>query len=115
MLNGINNVNDELKNAQLQEQLGVNGVVTNPINNPYRNIDKNLLIDETAISNEAINLYQKEQDIKQFTLLAMSNPDDMSHEEIVAGLFDKGVSDLFSDETLEELSVNEKLLEDLEL
>lgn len=113
MVNGVN-LGDELKNAQLEQQLGsVNGVVTNPINNPYHNTDRNLLIDETAISDQAINLYQKEQDVKQFNNLAMSDPNDMSHEQIIANLFDKGVSDPFSDDTLQELSGNQRLLDDL--
>lgn len=112
MVNGVN-VGDELSNAQLNSQIGVSGVVTNPINNPYKNIDRNLLIDETAISDEAVNLYQKEQDIKQFNNLAMSNPEDLSHEEIIAGLFKSGASDLFSDETMQELSGNEQLLGDI--
>lgn len=114
MLNGING-GDELKNSQLQEQLGVHGVATNPINNPYKNIDRNLLIDETAISMEAVNLYQKEQDLMKFNTIAMSNPEDMSHEQIVEGLFNKGVSDLFSDEVLEGLTDNPDLLSDLDL
>ena len=76
MLNGVN-LGDELNNAQLKNQIGVNGIVTNPIKNPYEKIDRNLLIDETAISNEAVNLYQKEQDVKQFSALAMSNPEDL--------------------------------------
>lgn len=113
MINGVN-INDELNNnTQLDNQIGINGIVTNPINNPYKNIDKNLLIDETAISNEAIDLYQKEQDIKQFNALAMSDPEDLSHEEIISNLFSKGVSDPLSDEAMEELSNNQKLLEDL--
>lgn len=112
MLNGIN-VKDELNNAQLNGQMGVNSVVTNPINNPYKNIDKSLLIDETAISDEAVNLYQREQDIKQFNALAMSNPEDLSHEEIISNLFNNGVSDLFSDESIESLASNEDLLNDL--
>lgn len=111
MVNGVN-LNDELNNAQLG---GVNGVVTNPINNPYKNIDKSLLIDETAISNEAINLYQHEQDVKQFNTLAMSDPEDLSHEEIISNLFSKGVTDPFSDETIGELSGNQDLLNDLSL
>lgn len=115
MLNGINNINDDLNNAQLEQQLGVSGVATNPISNPYKNIDRNLLIDETAISDEAVNLYQKEQDVKQFTALAMSNPEDMSHEDIVAGLFNKGVTDVFSDEALESLSSNQDLMGDLDI
>ena len=110
MLNGIN-YNEELNNSQLDKQLGVHGVTTNPINNPYKNIDKSLLIDETAISNEAINLYQKEQDVKQFNNLALSDPQDLSHEEIISNLFQKG--DPFSDEVLQELSGNQKLLNDL--
>ncbi|MDD3435790.1 MAG: hypothetical protein PHC64_01410 [Candidatus Gastranaerophilales bacterium] len=114
MVNGVN-VNDELNNAQLEGQLGVNGIVTNPIKNPYKDIDKNLLIDETAISNEAITLYEKEQDIKKFSNLVMSDPEDLSHEEIISGLFNKGVSDPLSDEAIEELSINERLLEDLSL
>lgn len=114
MLNGIN-LNEELKNNTTDGQIGVSSVVTNPINNPYKNIDKSLLIDETAISDEAVNLYQKEQDVKEFNSLAMSDPEDLSHEEIIAGLFNKGVSDPYSDEIVEELSTNSKLLEDLSL
>lgn len=114
MLNGVN-LSDELNSSQLQEQIGVSSVATNPINNPYKNIDRNLLIDETAISNEAVNLYQKEQDVMQFSKLAMSDPEDLSHEEIISDLFKKGVSDLFSDESMEELANNQRLLDDLEL
>ena len=114
MLNGINH-NDELNNTQIDRQLGVNGVVTNPINNPYRNNDKNLLIDETAISNEALNLYQKDRDLQHFTNLAMSDPTDMSHEEILGELFNKGVTDPFSDEVFSDLAENPNLISDLGL
>jgi len=112
MLNGVK-LNDELNNSQLNGQMGVSGVVTNPINNPYKNVDRNLLIDEGAISNEAVNLYQKEQDVKQFNALAMSDPQDLSHEDIISNLFAKGVSDPYSGETLSALAGNQKLLEDL--
>jgi len=114
MLNSVN-INDDLSNSQLNNQLGISGVTTNPINNPYRNLDKNLLIDETAISDEAINMYQKEQDVKQFSALATSDPENLSHEDIIAGLFNNGVSDLFSDETISQLSGNQNLLNDLSL
>lgn len=116
MLNGVNNLNDELNNSQINQQLnGVSGVATNPINNPYKKVDKNLFIDESAISNEALNLYQKEQDIKQFNNLAMSNPEDMSHEEIISNLFGNGVTDLYSDQTFSELAQSQNLLNDLDL
>lgn len=116
MLNSVNNLNDELNISQADKQLGaVSGVVTNPINNPYNTDNKNYLIDETAISDEAVNLYQKEQDIKQFTNLATSDPDDQSHEEIISQLFGQGVPDLFSNDTFSELASNQNLLNDLEL
>lgn len=114
MLNGVN-LNEELNNAKLQEQMGVNGVVTNPINNPYKNVDRNLLIDETAISNEAVSLYEKEQDVKQFVSLVTSNPEDLSHEDIIDGLFKSGVSDPLSEDAVEGLSGNQRLLGDLGL
>lgn len=114
MVHGVN-LNDELNNAQLNEQIGVSGVVTNPINNPYKNLDRNLLIDETAISTEAVNLYQKEQDVKQFSSLAMSDPEDLSHEEIIANLFNTGISDPLSEEASADLSNNQKLWDDLGL
>ena len=113
MLNSIN-INEELNAGKLKDQIGIAGVTTNPIN-PYKNTDKNLLIDETAISNEAVNLYQKEQDVKQFVSLVTSNPEDLSQEDIVAGLFSKGISDPFSVESAESLSNNQKLLDDLGL
>ena len=43
--------------------------------NPYSEIDKNLLVDESDISNEALKLYQKDLDIKKFTKLALSDAD----------------------------------------
>lgn len=112
MLNGVNN-KEGILNSQLDKQTEVSSVVTNPLKSPYQNLDKSLLIDETAISNQAINLYQKEQDIKQFANLAMSDPEDMSHEEILANLFDKGVVDPFSDDVFGALSQNQKLWNDL--
>lgn len=114
MVNGVN-LNDELNQSKLSDQIGISGVVTNPINNPYKNIDRNLLIDETAISDEAVNLYTKEQDVKKFNSLAMSDPDDLSHDEIISNLFDKGATDPLSDEALQELSSNKRLLNDLSL
>lgn len=112
MLNGIN-LNNELNN---KDSMAIGGVVTNPINNPYRNLDRSLLIDESAISDQAYKLYQKEQDIKHFTSIAMSNPDDNSHDEIISALFNSGKAiDPFSDDTISSLSENQNLLADLGL
>lgn len=114
MLNGVNN-NDGILNSQLDKNNEVSKVITNPIKNPYQKIDESLLVDETAISNQAIKLYEQEQDIKKFTNLVMSDPEDLSHEEILEGLFAKGLTDPFSDDVLSGLSENQKLWNDLEL
>lgn len=111
----LNSVNNELNSSSLDNKISVQGVATNPINNPYKNIDRSLLIDETAISNEAVYMYEKEQDINQFNKLAMSDPEDLSHNDIIAGLFNNGVSDPLSEEMAGELADNQQLLEDLGL
>lgn len=113
MLNGVN-LGEDFHSKQLDSQVGgVGAVVTNPINNPYKNIDRNLLIDETVLSNEAVNLYQKEQDIRKFSTLVMSDPQDLSHEAIIDNLFSEGVCDPLSDEIMSELANNKNLLKDL--
>lgn len=112
MVDGVS-INEELHSSQLGNSIEVSSVVTNPINNPYRNADKNMLIDETAISSEALNLYQRDKDIQKFNTIAMSNPDDLSHEEIVAGLFNKGITDPLSEDAVDGLLDNQKLLEDI--
>lgn len=114
MLNGIDN-KDGILNSQLDRQSEVSKLATNPIKNAYANTNKSMFIDETAISSEAVNLYEKEQDVKKFTNLAMSDPDDLSHEQIIDNLFSKGVTDPFSDDVFSQLSNNQKLLDDLSL
>lgn len=111
----LNSVNNDLNSSSLDNKISVGSVVTNPINNPYKNIDRSLLIDETAISDDAVNMYQKEQDVNQFNKLAMSDPEDLSHNDIIAGLFSNGASDPLSEEMAGELAGNEKLLGDLGL
>lgn len=114
MVDGVNN-KDGIGNSQIEQQLSVSKVVTNPFKNPYQNQDNNLLIDEAALSTTAMNLYQREKDIAQFNDLALSDPEDLSHDQLVSDLKDKGIVDPFSDEALQALLENEKLLKDLEL
>ena len=84
MLNGI--TNNGILNTQLDKNSEVFGVATNPIKNPYQNVDKGLFIDETSISREAFQMYQKDLDVKNFTNLALSDPEDTSHNDIVKNL-----------------------------
>ena len=70
----------------------------------------------TIMSERALNLYERKSDIKKFTRLAMSNPEDSSHENIIDELFAKGIAkDYLSDDNLIKLSDNSKILKDLNL
>ena len=65
--------------AQNAEIMGVGAVKEGK----YSKIDKNLLIDETNISQDAIKLWEREMDVQRFTRLALSDPDDKSAEALV--------------------------------
>lgn len=67
-----------------------------------------------SLSKHALNLYERKTDINNFTRLALSNPENTSHNQIVNDLFGQdGVVDPFEDDVLFSLSDNERLLKDL--
>lgn len=118
MLSNIDNNSNNLGlNSQLVKQDSLNRIlgtatsarVSNPIDN------SNFLIDSSDISNKAMKMYEREQDIKQFTNLAMSDPENTSENERMQELFSKGVVDVFEDSTIVALATNKSLLEDLDL
>ena len=80
MLNGISA--QELANKNLVQETDIEKI-QNKNKNPYAEIDKTLLIDESNISKEAIKLYQRDLEVKKFTNLALSNPEDTSHNKLV--------------------------------
>ena len=87
--------------------------LANVTKNPYTNSDKSLLIDETSISNEAIALYQKDLDIKKFTSLALSNPENTDHNKLVVqNVFNIMDSD-FESKIIEGIFNNRNFLNDL--
>ena len=67
------------------------------------------------MSERALNLYERQCDIKNFTKLAMSDPENQSHNELVEKLLKEDILDPLSDEVIRELSSNEDLLRDLNL
>ncbi len=67
------------------------------------------------ISKQALELYEKQTDIKNFSKLVLSNPENTTHNDMVNKLFDEGVVDPFVDEKLENLADNQKFLRDLGL
>lgn len=88
-----------------------------PMSSPVRPLQeetKNSFL--KSLSKHALNLYERKTDVKNFTRLALSNPENTTHNKIVDELFGKeGVVDPFSDNALFSLSENERFLKDLGL
>ncbi len=110
----------------------LNGIYNDSINNNYISRESNIVqisdaqrkyatspfksshfVDETQISDEAINKYEKEQDIKKFASLALSDESDSSHMTLIEEVFSQGVKSPFTDDLLESLLDNQKLLDDI--
>ncbi len=88
------------------------GAVINPIDVDFDH-RKSIFLDK--LTQKAVKLYEKECDIKNFSKLVLSNPENESHNDIMNDLFSKGVVDLTEDEKLAELSNNKRFLRDLGL
>ena len=122
MIHGINNENNEqLVNARLNGQNGVSSVVTNPIGNknPYNKETKFNLVDVSDISMDAVKIFQREQDVKEFTKLALAGMDDEeTYKQQVEELFSKGVVDPFmvddTDTLAQDLASNEEFLKGID-
>ena len=118
MFNNINDNNqDLLYNSQLTRENNVINLAAIRANaqkyaqtaslNPY--------VDRTEISSSAIELFQKDCDIKKFNKIAMSDEEDLSHLQRMRELFAEGVVDVFEDDVLTNLVTNSKLRDDLDL
>ena len=81
--------------------------------NPYAHTDKNLLIDESSISSEALNLYQRDIDIKKFTSLALSDPDNTNHNSLVLENVFGIQDDNFENTLIEGIFSNKLFLKDI--
>ena len=106
-LSGQDLINQNLIQGNNVEKL------TSAKKNPYADIDKNLLIDETSISNEAINLYQRDMDIRKFGSLAMSDPENLSHNTLVAQNVFSLQDSSFENKVIEGIFNNKTFLKDL--
>ena len=67
------------------------------------------------LSRNAVNLYERNCDIKNFSKLVLSDPENTSHNDLVERLISEGVIDISDDEKLLELSGNHRFLRDLGL
>lgn len=85
--------------------LGTSGV--------YNTEDNGLFVDESAISDTAIKLYEKEQDIKKFTKLALSDEDDRSADALVISKALNGEISIDDDEAIFSLLSNDDFLNEI--
>lgn len=99
-------LNEEKKHAAL------NGAVINPLDVDFDNKKKEFF---KSLTNSALNLYQKQCDIKKFTKLALSDMDKTSNDEIMQDLFNRGIIDPYEDEKLSMLADNKRFLKELGL
>ena len=94
-----------------KKQKAVQGMI-NPISANFEPA-KNDFLD--GLSKRAVEMFERQCDIKNFSKLALSDIDNISHNEIMQEMVNKGVVDPFEDEKLAELANNEKFLKDLGL
>jgi len=113
MLNGIHNNDNISNNNYINRESNITQITdaqkkyaTSPFQNSH-------FIDSMQISTDALNLYQKEQDVKKFTNLALSDENDSSHMELIEKAFSKGSISPFFDDNLENLLSNQKLWDDI--
>ena len=86
--------------------------ITNPIVGDSDDKSNEFL---NRMTKNAINLYERQCDIKNFTKLALSNPENTLHNKQVEELLKDGVFDPLEDEIIKELASNKELLRDLGL
>ena len=95
-----------VRQLNLQKVQNSNSAVTSPFESQICADKKNLL---KRLSQQALNLYQKKTDIKNFTKLALSNPEDTSHNDLIKE------KELDEYDILFDLSKSEEFLKDLGL
>lgn len=116
MFNNINDNNtDLLYNSQLNSSSNVINLAAIRAGMQKNAYSTNPYVDKTEISSDAMQLFQKDLDIKKFTQIATSDLSDTSHLEKMQELFKDGVVDVFEDDVLSTLVTNSKLWDDLGL
>lgn len=80
-------------------------------------IEKNKSRFLKGLSKYALELYVKKTDVKNFTKLALSDPQDLSHNSMTQNLFQNNntLNPFETEDEISKLSQNEKFLKDLGL
>ena len=108
MLDRISNEHNEAipqNSISKISSLGTSGV--------YNTDDNGLFVDESTISDTALKLYEREQDIKRFTDLALSDEDDKSADSLVISKVMNGEISIDDDEAIFSLLSNDDFLNEI--
>ena len=108
MLDRISNEHNEAisqNSISKISSLGTSGV--------YNTDDNGLFVDESTISDTALKLYEREQDIKRFTDLALSDEDDKSADSLVISKVMNGEISIDDDEAIFSLLSNDNFLNEI--
>jgi len=93
-----------MEQIKFQKRTKVSSMMTSPIDDGLKKLSEN-----------ALKLYEKTSDIKKFTKLALSNPEDASHNRMVNKLLGNDIIDPLDEEHLRGLVGNDNFLRDLGL
>ena len=108
MLDRISNEHNEAisqNSISKISSLGTSGV--------YNTDDNGLFVDESTISDTALKLYEREQDIKRFMDLALSDEDDKSADSLVISKVMNGEISIDDDEAIFSLLSNDDFLNEI--
>lgn len=108
MLDKILGNNSEIIN-QSQSLDRIRGI---GVSNPYEDSDKNFFVDESRISTEAMNKYQREIDIQHFSEILKQTDEKASTELVLQQAFE-GMFSIDDSDFLSQLLDNEDFLNDI--
>ncbi len=108
MLDKILNTNSEtVSQSQNLDRINQIGVT-----NPFEKASSDCFVDESNISQEAIQKYERELDVKKFSDILMQYDEKDALEEVLRQVFDGTIS-IDNDEFLSELLTNKDFLNDI--
>ncbi len=108
MLDKIINTNsDSISQSQNLDRINQIGAT-----NPFEKVNSSYFIDESQISDDAIEKYQRELDVKKFSEILKETDEKEANELVLKQAFD-GILSIDDDEFLSELLTSDVFLNDI--
>ena len=109
----LNNISDSYNNNNIKEQAEILKAGLSLYKNNQSSSSLSQLVDETDISPDALKLYEREQDINQFTQLTLSDPDDTSHNQLAINTLFSNAASMQESDITNSLLNNSDFLKDV--